>query len=270
MTDSRPARLRRRRAAAAVIVLAGLWAAATTEAKLLPPPGPWPAPVVGATNPLLGSPSIANGGHASANVSLRVWLPAGRQRRSAITRPIGWGTVVRGRLRDRISGRSISAATLQLAAQNGDGGDWYLAGIARTTRKGRFRALLPPGPTRRVAILYWPFLDSPEPVYSKRLLVRASARVSLKTTARGRSGLFRGKVSGAAIPPGGLVVAAQVRNGPAWVSVRLVRTQPDGEFRARYRFKYRNRRFLVRATVPSQPGWPLYSGSSRPQRIRTR
>lgn len=270
MTDSHPARLRRLRAAAATIVLVGLGVPATADAKLLPPPGPWPAPVVGATNPLLGTPSIANGGHASANVSLRVWLASGRQRRSVITRPIGWGTVVRGRLRDRISGRSIGGATVQLAAQNGDGGDWYLAGIARTSRKGGFRALLPPGPTRRVGILYWPFADSPAPVYSKRMLVRASGRVDLKTTARGRSVLFRGKVSGDAIPPGGLVVAAQVRNGAAWVSVRLVRTQPSGEFRARYRFKYRNRRFLVRATVPSQPGWPLYSGSSRPQRIRTR
>jgi len=270
MTCSHPTRLRRRRAAAATIVLAGLWAAATTEAKLLPPPGPWPAPVVGATNPLLGSPFGANGGHASANVSLRVWLPSGRQRRAAITRPIGWGTVVRGRLRDRISGRSIGGATLQLAAQNVDGGDWYLAGIARTNRKGRFRALLPPGPTRRSAILYWPFVDSPGPLYSRRLLVRASARVYLKTTARGRSVLFRGKVSGDAIPPGGVLVAAQVRNAGAWVSVRLVRTKPDGSFRARYRFKYRNRRFVVRATAPSQPDWALYSGSSRQRTIRTR
>ncbi|MGH2943955.1 MAG: hypothetical protein ACRDLN_14395, partial [Solirubrobacteraceae bacterium] len=252
------------------VVLLALRAAATADANLLPPPGPWPAPVVGATNPLLGSPFTDNGGYASAQASLRVWLPSGRQRRAAITQTIGRRTVVRGRLRDRISRRSISGATVQLATQNVEGAEWYLVGVARTNRKGRFRALLPAGPTRRAAVLYWPFASSLTPVYSKRLLVRASARVSLRISARGRSALFRGTVSGDVIPAGGLVVAAQVRNGDAWVSVRLVRTDANGRFRARYRFKYRNRRFVVRATAPSQPGWRLYSGSSGRRSIRTR
>jgi hypothetical protein len=274
MTLLHPTTLRRRRAvavaAAVAVVLLALRVAAPADANPLPPPGPWPAPVVGATNPLVGSAFTDNGGHASAQASLRVWLPSGRHRRAAITRTIGRRTVVRGRLRDRISRRSISGATVQLAAQNVEGGEWYLAGVARTNRKGRFRALLPAGATRRVAVLYWPFASSLEPLYSRRLLVRASPRVSLAITARGRSALFRGGVGGDVIPPGGLVVAAQVRNGDAWVSVRLVRTDANGRFRARYRFKYRDRRFVVRATVPSQPGWRLYTGSSRRHSIRTR
>jgi hypothetical protein len=288
MTDRQPPALRRRHAAAilsarprrtavavagvvvAAAVLLALWAAATTDARLLPPPGLWPAPVVGATNPLEGTPSAANGAPASADVALGVWLPSGHRHREEITRTMGDSAIVRGRLRDRATRRSIRAAVVQLAAQNVSGGDWYLAGVTSTNRKGGFKAVLPPGPTRRVAILYWPFMNSPAPVYSRRLLVRSAGRVYLKTIVRGRSVLFTGRVSGDAIPPGGLLVAAQVRNGGAWVSVRLVRTQPSGRFRARYRFKYGNRRFLVRATAPSQPGWPLYSGSSRPQLILTR
>lgn len=267
-TPSTGRRLRLTAAAAAAAIAAV--GQPSAEAKLLSPAGPWPAPVVGATNPLLGSPFIFNGGHASANTSLQVWLPYGRQRRSALTRTIGGRTVIRGRLRDRTSRHSISGATLQIAAQNVDGGDWYLTGIARTSRKGRFKAILPPGPTRRVGVLYWPFVTSPGPVYSKRLLVRASARVYLKTTTRGRSVLFRGRVSGGPIPAGGLLVAAQVRNGGSWISVRLVRSQLSGRFRARYRFKFRNRSFAVRASVPAQPGWPLYTGSSQVKRVRTR
>jgi hypothetical protein len=287
MTDRHPPTLRRRRAAAilgahprhtvwiavaiaATAVLVALWPAATTNARLLPPPGLWPAPVVGATNPLEGTTLAANGAPASADVALGVWLASGHRRRAEITRTFGDPAVVRGRLRDRTSRRSIRGAQVQLATQNVGGGDWYLAGVTSTNRRGGFKAVLPPGPTRRVAILYWPFVNSPAPVYSRRLLVRAAGRVYLKTIVRGRSVLFRGRVSGDAIPPGGLLVAAQVRNGGAWVSVRLVRTQASGRFRARYRFKYGNRRFLVRATAPSQPGWPLYSGSSRPQMIRTR
>lgn len=241
---------------------------AVAHATLLAPAGPWPAPVAGATNPLIGTPFVFNGGQATPNASLRVWLPHGSSRRMAITRTIGGRTVVRGRLRSRDSRRSISGATVQLAAQNTDGGDWYVAAVARTTRKGGLRAVLPPGPTRRVAVIYWPQITSPAPVFSRRLLVRASARVYLKTSMlKRRRIVFRGRVSGAPIPAGGLVLAAQVRNGRTWATVRLVRTQASGWFVAHYRFKYASRRFRVRALAPAQPAWPLYSGHSRPQRV---
>jgi hypothetical protein len=246
-------------------------APAATHAKLLPPPGPWPAPVVDATNPLTGSPLVVNGAYATLNATLRVWLQAGSAHRSALTRAFGARTVVRGRLRNRDNRRSISGAIVQLAVQDVRGSDWRLVGFARTSRTGRFRVVLPPGPTRRVAVLYWPAVDIPRPVFSRRLLVRTSARVYLKTTMlRGRRIVYRGRVSGATIPPGGLVVAAQVRNGPSWATVRLVRTRDSGRFVARYRFKYAGRRFRVRALVPSQPAWPLYSGHSHAQRVRSR
>jgi len=246
-------------------------APSVAQATLLAPPGPWPATVVGASNPLTGTPFILNGGQATQNASLRVWLPRGSAHRAAITRSIGGKTVVRGRLRNRDIDRSISAATVQLVAQDGAGGDWQVVGAAQTNRKGRFRAVLAPGPTRRVAVLYWPAVTSPTPVFSRRLLVRAGARVYLKTAMLTRHRIvFRGRVSGAAIAPGGVLVAAQVRNGRAWATVRLVRTLASGRFVARYRFKYGGRRYKVRALVPAQPAWPLYSGHSQPQRVRSR
>ncbi len=261
-----------RRALALIAAAAPFLAAPAGQASvLLPPPGPWPAPVIGATNPLTGTPWLFNGGYATPNASLRVWLPYGRSRRAAITRVIGGKTVVRGRLRNRDNRRSISGALVQLAAQPVHATNWYLAAVARTNRKGRFRAVLPGGPTRRVAVLYWPLASSPAPVFSRRLLVRAKARVYL--TARmlhGRRIVYRGRVSGAPIPPGGLVVAAQVKNGRSWVTVRLVRTMPSGRFGARYRFAYAGRRYRVRALVPSQPAWPLYTGHSTSQRLTSR
>jgi hypothetical protein len=241
------------------------------QATLVAPPGPWPATVIGATNPLSGTPFVFNGAHATANASLRVWLPHRAGRRAAITRAIGRKTVVRGRLRNRDTHRSISAAALQLAAQHASGGDWYVVGTVLTNRKGRFRAVLPAGPSRRIAVLYWPHITAPGPVFSRRLLVRASARVYLRTAMLTRHRIvYRGRVSGAPIPSGGLVVAAQVRNGRAWATVRLVRTLPSGRFVARYRFKYPGRRYEVRALAPAQPAWPLYSGHSHPQRVKSR
>jgi hypothetical protein len=256
---------------AALATTATAITAPSAHAQLLPPPGPWPAPVAGAANPLTGTPLTVNGDHATTDASLHVWLPFHRSRRAAITRTIGGRTVIRGRLRNRDDQHSISGAALQIAAQLVDRGDWFIAGVVRTNRRGEFRAVLPTGLTHRIAALYWPIATSTEPVYSRRLLVRASARVRLKTsTLRGRRIIYRGHVVGAPIPPGGLVVAAQVRNGRSWATVRIVRTLASGRFTARYRFKHPRRRYQVRALVPAQPSWPLYSGHSQPRHVRTR
>jgi hypothetical protein len=259
------------------LTFAALAAAATAStpaparAELLPPPGPWPTPVAGAVNSLAGTPVALNGVHATQNASLRVWLAFRGARRTAVTRAVGGLTVIRGRLRNRDDRHSISGATLQLAAQLVDRGDWFIAGNAHTNRRGEFRAVLPTGPTHRIAALYWPTATSTSPIYSRRLLVRATARVRLTTSMlRGRRIVYRGHVVGAPIPPGGLVVAAQVRNGRSWATVRIVRTLASGRFTARYRFKHPERRYQVRALVPTQPSWPLYSGHSQPRLVRTR
>jgi hypothetical protein len=246
-------------------------APAPAGAELLPPPGLWPAPVAGAVNPLAGTSVPLNGGHATQNVSLRVWLAFRGARRTAITRPIGGRTVIRGRLRNRDDRHSIGGAAVQLAAELVDRADWFIAGIAYTNRRGEFRAVLPTGPTHRIAALYWPTATSTSPISSRRLLVRATARVRLKTSMlHGRRIVYRGHVAGAPIPPGGLLVAAQVRNGRSWATVRIVRTLASGRFTARYRFKHPERRYEVRALVPAQPSWPLYSGHSQSRLVRTR
>ena len=256
------------------LLLAGAVITATAtapaaDAKLLAPPGPWPAPVNGASNPLKGTQYTTNGAAATANATLRIWLTAGR---SALTRPAGARSVLRGRLRDPVSGWPVSGAIVQLAAHDvSDGTDWYLTGVAQSNDNGEFRALLPAGPTRRIAAVYWPTVNAPLPVFSRRLLIRTSARVTLRTVMlAGRRIVYRGQVSGAAIPAGGLLVAAQVKNGNSWATVALPRTDQFGTFTARYRFKHPGRRFRVRVSVPSQPAWALYSGHSHARTVRSR
>lgn len=244
---------------------------AVAHAGLIAPAGPWPTTITQATNPLAGTAFSSNGANATQNASLRVWLPRGKAHLASITRAIGGRIVVRGQLRNRDTRRSISGATVQLTAQAGEGGDWSIVGVARTNRKGAFRTVLPASGSGRIGVIYWPAITSDVPLFSRRLLVRATARVYVKATMLKRHAiLYRGRVSGAPIPPGGLVVAAQVRNGRVWTTVRIVRTQASGRFVARYRFKYGDRRYQVRALVPAQPSWPLYSGPSQLHRVRSR
>jgi hypothetical protein len=243
-------------------------------AGLIPATGPWPAPVVGAANPLTGTPYALNGANATPNAQLRLWLVFdGGRRRTAITRRSSDRTVVRGELRNRDTRRAIRGATLTLVAEDVYLSQWVAVGNLRTSRRGRFRAVLPKTARHlRVAVIYYPVVTSALPIFSRRLLIRTSSRVWLaKPHGERRAIRFHGRVSGGSMPASGLLVALQVRNGfGRWVTARLVRTRPDGRYRFGYRFP-RGGRLTVRVLAPGrQPDWPLYAGASAPARIRLR
>ena len=268
--SSRPP-TRRVLATALAAGLVGMFVPSSAHARLIPPPGPWPTSIVGAANPLTGTPYVYNGGYATGNASLRVWLPVGRHRRSSVTRTIGGRTTVRGRLRNRDSRRSISGATVTLTTQSVYGGAWYAVVNVRTNRKGRFRAILPPGHHRRVAVIYYPAVNWTSPIFSRRLLVRTKGRVWLGKPYRNSRRRFRfdGKVTGA-IPAAGLLVSLQIRNRRGnWITPRLGRTRGSGRFRIRYRFPGPGR-FAVRVRAPGQPAWSLYGNHSGKRRLRVR
>lgn len=253
-----------------VILAAAISAAiapAAADAKLIAPPGPWPTSVAGAANPLVGTPFVSNGSNATANASLRVWLVFRHRRASAITRTVGHTTVLRGRLRNRDTRRSIAGATLTIAVQNVyDPTSWTALTNVRTNRRGQFRAVLPAGYHRRAAALYFPAATSTAPLFSRRLLIRARSRVALsRPFHKRRAYRFDGQVSAGAlpVPAGGLIVGLQVRNRQrTWVTARIARTTASGRFRIRYTFP-RSARLTIRVIAPAQSGWPLYAGYSR-------
>lgn len=268
----RPIRSRIARGGAALLAGGVLCAVApgSASAGLIAPPGTWPTDIVGAANPLAGTPFVFNGANATANASLQVWLPVGGRHRTSVTRAIGGRTIVRGRLRSRGARRPIVGAAVTLVAQSGYGGPWFAGPSFRTNGKGLFRAILPAGSHRRTAVIYYPTVTSGSPLFSRRLLVRASGRVTLaKPFRKGRAFRFDGDVSGAPVPSTGLLVALQVRNRSGrWVTARLGRTGPSGHFRVRTRFP--RGRLTVRVLLPAQTGWTLYGANSRTRRIHPR
>ena len=242
------------------------FAPAAAHAGIIPAPGPWPTTVAGATNPLTGSALAFNGVNSTPNAELRVWLPVGHRKRTAVTNTYGAYTVIAGRLRNRDTNHSISGAILTLAVQNVyTPADWTAVVNVQTDRHGRFRTVLAPGYHRRVALLYYPNVNSPAPVVSRRLLVRAKSRVTLIRPFHVRRDYrFDGQVSAGLvpIPTTGLLIALQVRNrSGSWITARLRRTTPTGRFRLRYTFPS-SAPLKVRVSVPSQSGWLLYAGTS--------
>jgi hypothetical protein len=261
----------------AAFVAGGLGAALASgpaDARLIPAPGPWPSAVSGAANPLVGTASFFNGSNATTNASLRVWLPSQHRRRTAVTRTVGDSTVIRGRLRNRDTGRAIGGATLTLAAQNVyDPVAWAAVTTVQTSRRGTFRAVLGPGHHRRAALLYYPDATTTAPLYSRRLLIRARSRVTLERPFhRRRSYRFSGQVSAGSLPVAwdGLLIGLQVRNSQGnWITARLARAAPTGRFRIRYRFP-RSGALKVRVILPAQPALALYAGYSRRWTIHPR
>jgi uncharacterized protein YndB with AHSA1/START domain len=243
---------------------------AGADARLIPAAGPWPVAIGEAINPLAGTPVVVNGTNATANASLRVWLVDGKRQRTTITRTIGRPTAVAGRLRSRDTRKSIGGAIVTLVAQNVYHDEWSVVTATRTDRKGRFRAILPAGFHRRAAIIYYPDVNATVPLYSRRLLVRASTRVWLaRPTHKKRTYRFNGTVSGAPVPATGLLVALQVLNRSGhWITARLTNTRRDGRFHFRYRFQ--PGRLTLRVLAPSQTAWLLYGGNSQTRTIRPR
>jgi len=268
-------RVRVARAAAAVALAAGLTALlpAPANAGLIPPAGVWPTNVVGARNPLAGTPFVYNGAYATGTPSFRVWLSVRGKHRKTVNGVVGRRVVVRGRLRNPAAHHSVGGAILTIVVQNVYTGTWYAGGNVVTNRKGRFRAAMPVSTHTRLAAIYYPAVSWSTPVFSRRLLVKAKSRIYLGKPYRNRRGRqfrFDGKVSGAAIPAGGLLIALQVRNRRGnWITPRFGRTAPSGRFRMRYRFPGGGR-FRVRVRVPAQPAWPLFGNVSAKKRIHVR
>jgi hypothetical protein len=277
-SPNRRARRRRLRArvlrAAATLSAIGLLAPAAASAALIPPPGPWPTDIAGATNPLAGTPSPFNGAGAGANADLDVWFRSGHQRRNSLTVTVGRDLIVRGHLSNRDTRHSIAGATVTLAAQNVYAPEWTLLTNLVTDRKGNFAAQVGPGYHRRLAAIYYPEANTASPVFSRRLLVRANSRVTLaRPFHRRRAYRFDGQVSGGdylPVPTSGLLIALQVRNRTGnWITARIAKTTVSGRFRIRYTFPTAAR-LTVRVLVPAQNGWALYAGHSPDRRIHPR
>jgi hypothetical protein len=194
----------RRALSAALLTVAGAAATPTgASAALIPPPGPWPTDIVGAANPLIGTPFVFNGTNATANADLKFWLRVGRGRHHSLTTTPNRNAVVQGRLRNRDNRRSIARATVTVVTQNTYAPRWTTVINLVTDRKGRFAARVGAGYGyhRRLAVIYYPALTSTSPLYSRRVLVRARSAVQLRRPYhQGRAYRFDGQVRGGGVP----------------------------------------------------------------------
>lgn len=149
---------------------------------------------------------------------------------------------------------------------------------ARTDTDGRFRVVLPPGPSRTVVASF----------EGTSVLGRSRApRLSLVTRGYVSLGIFprrlrngeqvimRGAVGrrGATLPATGKLVAIEFldrrRGSRGWRPVALVRTDSGGRYIYGYRFRHilSAQRITFRASLLVEGGWPYGAAASRPAKV---
>jgi hypothetical protein len=206
-------------------------------------------------------------------------LRGGHGRGEALTVPFGAPALLGGRL-TRADGAGVAGRELRVVSRPSRGA---LVPVAvetlRTGERGGFELRLAPGPSRRVTVAFVGD-GGLEPARRPGLELRVRSGIALRAVPRRLrtdevvrlSGRVRSR--GAPLPRRGKLVAIQYLEQATgrWRPVLVTRTDHDGRYRARYRFRYVAGRAAIRlrATALAEERWPYAPGSSRPLTVEVR
>jgi len=147
----------------------------------------------------------------------------------------------------------------------------------RTGARGGFELRLPPGPSRRITVSFAGD-RALEPARRPGLELRVRSGISLRarplSLRTGQVVRLSGRIRtrGAPLPRRGKLVAIQYLEEATgrWRPVLVTRSDHDGRFQARYRFRYVTGQATIRlrATALAEERWPYVPGSSTPVTVR--
>jgi hypothetical protein len=212
-----------------------------------------------------------------AKTRLFARLGGGRGRAEALTVPFGAPALLSGRL-TRADGAGLAGRELRVVVRPSRGA---LAPTAvrsvRTGEGGSFALRLAPGPSRRVAVAFAgdaALEESARPALHLRVRSGVTLRAEPLSLRNGEDVRLSGRVrrSGAPLPRRGKLVAIQYLEAATgrWRPVLVTRSDHDGRFLARYRFRYVEGAAAIRlrATALAEERWPYAPGSSPPVTVR--
>ena len=218
---------------------------------------------------------------AKAKAKARVFarLRGGHGRGDSLTVPFGAPALLGGRL-TRADGAGLAGRELRVVSHPSHGA-LVPIGVqtVRSGEKGGFELQLPPGPSRRVTVIFAGDTDF-EPARRPGLELRVRSGISLRAApAQLRTGevvRLSGKVrsAGAPIPRRGKLIAIQYLEQAThrWRPVMVTRSDHHGRYRAHYRFRYvtGSAAIRLRAAALAEERWPYASGFSPPVTVQVR
>jgi len=138
----------------------------------------------------------------------------------------------------------------------------------RTSRSGRFKYLVPAGPSRILRFRYAgaPKIRSQTRDIHVRVRAASSIRADRQHVVNGEPVMFSGRLRGGFLPPAGKLMELQFFDRGKWRTFRTLAAAPSsGRWSYSYRFDgtrgTRTYRFRVR--IPKENGYPFSTGRSR-------
>jgi len=218
-----------------------------------------------------GPASLAAGTLNGTGASPRATLTA-RWRRTAgtlLTTTFTRRETIVGRLTDP-AGAPIAGALLELSATPAFAGaaSVWMKG-ARTRADGTFSIALPDKvSSRAVHISYRAHAGDARPAAERTLKLAVKAPLTLaiapRTSHRGGTIRFRGRLLAGPIPRGGKSLILEARSGHgAWIQFHVVRSDRRGHYRASYRFKFAGpAKYQFRVVCEGEADYPFATGAS--------
>jgi hypothetical protein len=181
------------------------------------------------------------------------------------------GTALRGRLTGS-GGTAVKAASVCVyETVDEPAGIEQLVQVAKSSSTGSYGVEIPGGPTRifRVAYRYAGHqIESPSVYLDSSVL--PTLTLTKSKLSNGRSVGFRGRIPGPGAQGRGVTMQAKV--GKKWRSFKQLQTDSTGRFKGKYRFTQTRGlvRYVFRALVKKQGGYPYSAGSSPKRKVLVR
>jgi 5-hydroxyisourate hydrolase-like protein (transthyretin family) len=195
-------------------------------------------------------------------------------RRVTVLRPsarIAYGdhVTIRGLLTNG-DGQPLSGQQVQVLGPSPNG-DQVLATLT-TDEQGRYSYRAVGSANRRLRFVFAGTQLLLPVERSVRLIVQAvgSFKPSRARLPNGGALLFHGRVQSVPLPAAGKLVELQVRQPTGqWTTFRTVQTDTHGRWALRYRFRLTacNTRYLIRARIPAEAGYPFAAGHTRARAV---
>jgi hypothetical protein len=136
-----------------------------------------------------------------------------------------------------------------------------------TQSNGRFATRLDPGASRTVDLAYRFNTNKLTDRVELDSTVVPTLSIPKKKLANGQSAVFLGQIPGPNAD--GRAIALQARSGRKWRTFKQLRTDGAGKFKGKYRFTHTigRQRYVFRALVKSQSGYPYDPGASQKRKL---
>ena len=172
-------------------------------------------------------------------------------------------------------GNPIADAEVQVFEQGPEPGAGPVpVATLRSSSKGRFYYVAPPGVSRSVRFQYagTPTIRAAEAEVPVRVAAVSSLRVSRRALRNGQTARFAGQVKGGFVPATGKLIELQVLIRGAWQTFTTFHTDPLGRWRYDYRFGGTTGRvtYVFRAKVPGEATYPYTTGGSSRAKVVVR